>query len=99
MIGDIVGRPDWRPGTDVLFDHRNLSFDDVDLSAMYQAASNHLRNDAHIGSGKAAILMRSLGDFGRGRQFEMLTDGRISATLRVFLVKAEALEWLVSQRV
>ena len=99
MIEDIVSRPSWRPGTDVLFDHRNLSFDDADLSAMYQAATNHLRNDARIGSGKAAVLMRSLNDFGRGRQFEMMTDGRISATLRVFPVEAEALQWLAGQTV
>lgn len=99
MIEEIVGRPDWRPGTDVLFDHRSLSFDDANLAAMYQAATNHLRNDARIGSGKAAILMRSPSDFGRGRQFEMLTDGRISATLRVFLAESEALEWLAGQTV
>ena len=94
MIEDIVGRPDWRPGTDVLFDHRNLSFDDANLRAMYEAATNHLRNDNRIGDGKAAVLMRSSNDYGRGRQFEMLTDGRISATLRVFLDRDEALEWL-----
>ena len=94
-----MGRPDWRPGTDVLFDHRNLSFSDANLGAMYQAATNHLRNDDRIGNGKAAVLMRSPSDFGRGRQFEMLTDGRISATLCVFLDEAEALEWLASQSV
>lgn len=97
MIDDIVGRPDWRPGTDALFDHRNLSFDQADLSTMYQAATNHLNEDARIGSGKAAIVMRSLGDFARGRQFEMLTEGRISATLHVFLDEAEAREWLAGR--
>lgn len=99
MIEDIVSRPGWRPGTDVLFDHRGLSFGDADLRAMYQASANHLLNDARIGSGKAAILMGSLSDYGRGRQFELLTADRASATLRVFLDEAEALDWLAGQTV
>lgn len=97
MIEDIVGRPAWRPGTDVLFDHRELSFDDADLRAMYQAGDNHLLHDERIGGGKAAILMRSLSDYGRGRQFELLTEHRISATCCVFLDPAEALDWLAGQ--
>lgn len=99
MIDDIVSRPGWRPGTDVLFDHRALSFDDADLRAMYQASGNHLHNDARIGNGKAAVLMRSLSDYGRARQFELLTVDRVSATLRIFLDKAEALDWLAGQTV
>ena len=94
MIQDIVTRPGWRPGMDVLFDHRALDFGEADLRTMYQAGDNHLRNDAYIGDGRAAILMRSLNDYGRGRQFELLTEGRVSATLRVFLNEAEARDWL-----
>lgn len=99
MIEDIVSRPGWRPGTDVLFDHRQLSFGDADLKAMYLAGGNHLAYDDRIGSGRAAILMGSLSDYGRGRQFEMLTDERISARLCIFLDPAEALDWLAGQTV
>jgi hypothetical protein len=99
MIEDIVGRPGWRPGTDVLFDHRGLSFDEADLRAMYQASGNHLRNDARIGDGKAAILMRSVADYGRARQFELMTAERVAATLCIFLDEAEALDWLARQTV
>jgi hypothetical protein len=99
MIEDIVGRPGWRPGTDVLFDHRGLTFDDADLRAMYQASTNHMRNDARIGSGKAAVLMRSLSDYGRGRQFELMTADRVAATVSVFLNEAEAVDWLACQTV
>jgi hypothetical protein len=99
MIEDIVSRPEWIPGTDVLFDHRGLSFDDADLRAMYQASANHQLNDARIGNGKAAVLMRSLSDYGRGRQFEQLTADRTSATSRIFLDEAEALDWLAEPTV
>ena len=96
MIQDIVTRPGWRPGTDVLFDHRALDFGEADLRAMYQAGDNHLRNDEHIGDGRAAILVRSLNDYTRGRQFELLTEGRVSATMSVFLDEAEARDWLAA---
>lgn len=94
MIEDIVSRPSWLPGTPVLFDHRQLDFGDAGFRAMQEASANHLQNDARIGAGKAAVLMSSLVDYGRGRQFELLTDGRISARLRIFLDEAEALAWL-----
>ena len=98
MIDDIVTRPGWHPGMDVLFDHRALDFGEADLRTMYQAADNHRRNDERIGDGRAAILMRSLSAYGRGREFELLTEGRISATLRLFLDEAEARDWLAGPK-
>jgi hypothetical protein len=98
MIEDIVSRPGWCPGTNVLFDHRDLTFGDAGLRAMDQAGANHLRYDARIGDGKAAVLVRSLSDFGRGRQFELLTDDLISARMCVFMDLDEAVGWLAGQR-
>lgn len=97
MIEDIVSRPGWSPGTDVLFDHRQLTFGDADFGTMSRARANHLRHDARIGNGKAAILVRSLSDYGRGRQFELLTDGKVSAALCIFLDPAEAIGWLTGK--
>ena len=94
MIEDILSRPSWVPGTPVLFDHRQLDFGDAGFRTMQEASANHLQNDARIGDGKAAVLMSSLVDYGRGRQFELLTDDKVSADLRIFLDEAEALAWL-----
>ena len=96
MVEDITTRPGWRPGMDVLFDHRALDFSEADLRAIYLASGNHLRNDERIGDGRAAVLVRSLHDYGRGRQFELLTEGRVSATMRVFMDEAEARDWLAT---
>lgn len=96
MIEDITTRPGWRPGMDMLFDHRALDFSEADLRAIYLASGNHQRNDERIGDGRAAVLVRSLNDYGRGRQFELLTEGRVSATMRVFMDEAEAREWLAA---
>jgi hypothetical protein len=94
MIEDIVSRPGWRPGTDVLFDHRGLEFGDAGFRAMQQAGGNHLGNDARIGNGKAALLMRSPVDYGRGRQFELMMEDQVAASLCIFLDEAEARAWL-----
>ncbi|HEX8390855.1 MAG TPA: hypothetical protein VF665_00755 [Longimicrobium sp.] len=98
MIEDIVSRPGWRPGTDVLFDHRQLTFGDADFGTMTQARANHLRHNDRIGGGKAAILVRSLSDYGRGRQFELLTNDNVAASLCVFLDPDEAVGWLRAGR-
>ena len=94
MIEDIVSRDFWRPGTSVLFDHRALDFGASGLAAMRPAAENHVASDARIGNGRAAVLMNTPADYGRGRQFEMLTDGRVDATVQIFLDETEALRWL-----
>lgn len=63
---------------------------------MRAAAENHVAHDERIGTGRAAVLMKAPADYGRGRQFELLTEGRISATMRIFLDEAEAIAWLRS---
>jgi hypothetical protein len=97
MIEDIVSRDFWRPGTAVLFDHRELDFGATGIAAMRQASENHVEHDERIGRGRAAVLMRSPADYGRGRQFEMLTDGRVEAQVQIFLDEDEALRWLLER--
>ena len=97
MVKDIISRDFWRPGMSVLFDHRALDFGDTGYAEMRKAADNHLSNDICIGEGKAAILMKSLADYGRGRQFELLTEGQVSARMQVFLDEAQAVRWLLEE--
>lgn len=94
MVEDIVSRDFWHPGLSVFFDHRLLDFGWSGFSAIRQAVENHSANDERIGDGKAAILMKSLADYGRGRQFELLTEGQVGAKLRIFRDESEALRWL-----
>lgn len=97
MIEDIVSRGFWKPGMDVFFDNRQLHFVNTDIETMRNASGNHQRNNKRIGDGKTAILMKSLTDFGRGRQFELLSTGKISAKLKIFLEEENALEWLINK--
>lgn len=95
MIEDILARPFWAPGTNTFFDHRSLDMAGATYQDMTMARENHQSDDAGIGDGKAAILVRSLSDYGSARQFEMLTQGKIQAHLRVFLDPDAAVGWLL----
>ena len=94
MVADILGRPEWRPGRPVLFDHRGLDFGDVRFEDMMAARDTHLEHDGEIGPGRAALLMRSRADYGIGRQFEQITADNAAAQLQVFDDVGEALAWL-----
>lgn len=96
MIEDVVSRDFWLPGMNVFFDHRKLNFGSTDITIFRGASANHAQNDERIGDGKAAILMKSIADFGRGRQYELITDPKVSAKLRIFLDEREALQWLIA---
>lgn len=94
MTEDILSQKFWKPGMNVLFDHRNLNFGVTSVPLMKEIGNTHIENDARIGSGKAAILMKSVPDFARGRQFEIITEGKILAKLQIFLDEKKALAWL-----
>jgi hypothetical protein len=97
MVESLLSDPKWRPGTPTLHDHRRLRFQDIGFNEMLEAKSIHVSNDARIGNGKAASLMRANGDFGIGRQYEILTTGRVSAQVRTFEDEAEAVAWLLDE--
>jgi len=97
MIEDIVSRDFWEPGKDVFFDHRSLNFGNTNIELMKRASENHQKHDKIIGNGRAAILMKSLVDFGRGRQFELLSADNVSARLRIFTDQQDALNWLAEK--
>jgi len=95
MTEDILSQKFWKPGMNVLFDHRNLNFGVTSVPLMKEIGNTHIENDAQIGNGKAAILMKSLPDFARGRQFEVITEGKIAANIQVFRDEKKALAWLL----
>ena len=94
MVADIVSRGEWHPGQPILFDHRELDFDTAGYEEMRRARDNHVAHEERIGGARSAILMKSSSDFGLGRQFQMLIDGRASAELRIFSDESSATEWL-----
>ncbi|HEX8267609.1 MAG TPA: hypothetical protein VF596_19565 [Pyrinomonadaceae bacterium] len=96
MIEDIVSRDFWKPGMYAFFDDRNLTLNSAGFATIQAAARNHEENDKRIGEGKSAILMGSMADFVKARQFELLLDEKAKARIRIFLKEEEAIKWLVS---
>lgn len=94
MVSDIVSQPEWRPGTDVLFDNRALDWGDADFEAMFRAVQTHRAFEVQIGDGKAAMLMGSTISFANARQFELLLGDQTAARLYVTRDEAEAIAWL-----
>ena len=94
MIEDVISRQIWTAGMNVLLDSRKVDYSKTDAGIMKQAGENMSKFDAQIGEGKAAILMGSLPSFGKGRQFELMTEEKVSANVSVFLDETRALKWL-----
>lgn len=99
MIQDIISRDFWKPGKDIFFDHRKLNFRNTTIPLMKKISENHKIYEQQIGDGKAAILMKSLADFARGRQFELLTEHNVSAKISIFMDEAKTLQWLTSSQI
>lgn len=96
MIEDIISQKFWKPGMDTFFDNRKLEFNETTIDLMKKVSENHKTYEAQIGNGKAAILMKSLTDYARGRQFELLTSHQVSAKVNIFMDEDKALKWLTS---
>ncbi len=96
MMEDIITRSYWRAGMNILCDFRKLEFDADSLVAIREVSVNRQKKEAQIGDGKSALLMKSLADYARGRQYQLLTEPKVSARLQVFTNEEEALKWLLA---
>ena len=94
MIADILAQKDWQSGMNLLIDSRLVDYSQATLDVMREAGSNMSRFESQIGSGKAAVLMETLLNFGKGRQFEMLAEDKSAANIRIFLDESQAVQWL-----
>ena len=94
MVEDVLAQKYWKPGMNILLDSRKVDYRNADLAVMRQAADNIIKFDKEIGLGKAANLMGSIPNFGKGRQFELLTDEKILSNVAVFLDENQCLRWL-----
>ncbi len=94
MLEDIAARDYWQPGMNILCDFRKLEFNPDSLAVIREVSVNRLEKETQIGNGKSALLMNSLADYARGRQYQLLIESKVSAHHRVFIDEKEALDWL-----
>jgi len=98
-ITELLSLDFWQPGTPILIDHRKLDFGGTNIDIIKQASEFHQMNNDRLGASRIALLMKSMADFGRGRQFELLTKGKISTLIEVFLEEEKALDWLLKNSI
>lgn len=96
MFHDIVSHEHWKPGMPLLFDNRRMDFTGINFSVVNEASFNYERIANRIGNVKSAMLMKSISDFGTGRQFEMMSVDKGTGEMGVFTDEKEALSWLLS---
>lgn len=96
MIADLVSRDFWKPGTNLLFDDRKVNFKGTNIDLVKKVGEGFKLYNKKLGDGKTAILMKTLRDYTRGRQFELLTDDKVSISISIFMDEKKALDWLVS---
>ena len=96
MMEDVITRNYWRTGMNILCDFRKLEFDADSLATIREVSINRQKKERQIGNGKSAMLMKSLADYARGRQYQLLTEPKVSARLQVFTNEEEALKWLLA---
>lgn len=95
MLEDVVTRDFWKSDMNLLINASELDFSDTRLEQLRAVSVKRIELDALIGSGKTAIVMNSITDFARARQYELLTSGKVAAKIDVFKNEDKALEWLL----
>lgn len=96
MLEDVAARDFWKPGMNLLIDDRNLDFQSTSLEELREAGRRRAKMDALIGAGKTAVLVSRLFDFGRARQYELITSGKVSTKMDVFKDADKAIRWLLA---
>jgi hypothetical protein len=96
MLDDIASRAFFEPGMNLLIDDTALDLRQTNLEQLRAAGRKRIELDALIGDGKTAVLVGSLTDLARARQFQLMTSGKVSGKMDVFKDEDKAVEWLLA---
>ena len=94
LLENIISVEYWQPGMNLLFDSRKIDLIKSDVDELREAGKNMAAFNNQLGSGKVAVLMATVYNFGKGRQFEMLAEKKISVGIKIFMDENQALDWL-----
>lgn len=96
MLEDLVSHNFWKPGMNLLLDESNLTYHGITLEQLREAGARRIKMDALVGAGKTAVVMNTMTDFARGRQYELITSGKVSAKIEIFKDEEKAVRWLLA---
>lgn len=95
----VFSSPYWKPGVNLLFDNRNLQFGNVKADTLIRISNYYKEAGPMLGKRKIALLMSSIPEYGIGRQFQMLAEGKGESEIRIFNFERAAVEWLTGRSI
>ena len=93
---DLINHPQWRSGSSILMDHRDLHIDGIPMTGIEVISQFFKGIGPKLGDGKLAMVMKREIDFGLARAWEILTADDVDIKIEVFRSFSEASQWLES---
>lgn len=95
LYEELLLHPQFLPKMSVIWDARDATAIKI-TSSDIQRIGNFVREKAlQRGEGKAAWVVSADFEYGMGRMYELMTEGYIPVTFRVFRSMEEANQWVV----
>jgi hypothetical protein len=84
----------WKPGMNLLFDNRDMTFGQVNADKMRIIAEYYRGVSRLLGKCRIALLMSSTLGYGLGRQFQTFAEDKGESEIGVFSHEKSAVDWL-----
>lgn len=94
FLDDIVSHPEWKPGYQILLDHRDLDLKNIPQDGIGQVSQYFVKLKSKLGTGKIALVMNRDIDYGIARAWELMTADDVEISIFVFRTLKEARQWL-----
>lgn len=94
FLDDIVSHAAWRPGNNILLDHRKLDIADITVEGIERVSYHFQKMGPLLGGGKIALVMKKDIDFGIARAWELTTNENVDMQIGVYRSMDEARMWL-----
>jgi hypothetical protein len=95
FLKDIIAHPEWRPGLNILLDHRRLTIDKIKEPGVKAVSMFFISISKQLGWGKLALVMNRDVDFGITRAWEIITADSVDMRIRVFRSYEEGRNWVL----
>lgn len=94
FLDDLVADPQWRPGLQILLDHRRLDIASITAEGIERVSQHFRKIGPRLGNGYIALVMHKDIDFGIARAWELVTEAHVDMHIGVFRSLEEACRWL-----
>ena len=95
FLDEIFEAPFWEPGLPLLIDYSSIPMEPISNRELESTSKQLSEHREQLGKSRLALLCRTDVQFGLGRQFQMISMGRIDGEMRIFRDEDAAVEWLL----